>query len=120
METCESIIIVAICTVYYTFNAAAQMWNLATYLPLMIGDRGDKFGECYLTLLEIMKVCTSQRTSEPAALYLSTLISDHHQMFRSCYPSVNLTPKFHYMIHFPRILTTYVTCMTITIIISVY
>ena len=92
------------------------MWNLATYLPLMIGDKvpgNDNFWECYLTLLEIMKVCTAKRTSEPAALYLSTLISDHHYMFKSCYPSVNLTPKFHYMIHFPRILMTYVICMTI-------
>lgn len=87
--------------------AAAQMWNLATY-PL-IGDKvpqRDKYWECYLLLLEIMKVCTAKTTSEPSAYYLSALIADHHHMFKSCYPDVNLTPKFHYMVHFPRLLLT--------------
>ena len=89
--------------------AAAQMWNLATYLPLMIGDKvpqGDKYWECYLLLLEIMKICTAKTTSEPSAYYLTALIADHHHMFKSCYPDVNLTPKFHYMVHFPRFLLT--------------
>lgn len=38
------------------------MWNLAVYLPLMIGDlvpESDKEWECFLLLLEILQICVS-------------------------------------------------------------
>ena len=41
-------------------HIAAQMWNFAIYLPLMVGDQipsDDSDWECYLLLLDILKIC---------------------------------------------------------------
>lgn len=81
------------------------MWTFAVLLPLMIGDKvpeDDIRWECFLLLLE---VCTARVTSEEASDVLKVLIEDHHRLFKTCYPNVSLTPKFHYMVHFPRLLT---------------
>lgn len=86
----------------------SQMWTLAVLLPLMIGDtipEDDPKWECYLLLLEITKICTARITSSEAADYLTVLIEEHHQLFKTCYPSTSLTPKLHYMVHFPKLLT---------------
>ena len=85
--------------------SATQAWTLSTYLPLMIGDKvpfDDQYWDCYLLLLEITKYCTARSTSVPSATYVASLIEQHHRAFRVCYPHVNMTPKLHYMVHFPR------------------
>lgn len=90
---------------------ASQAWSLSTYLPVMIGDKvhhDDHFWACYLLLLEISKYCTARATSVPSATYVAVLIEQHHRAFRRCYPHVNMTPKLHYMVHFPRLLLLYV------------
>ncbi len=84
------------------------MWNFATLLPLMIGDKipeGNPQWESFLLLLEITKVCTARIVSVQLRDYLKALIEDHHHLFKSCYPDVNFTPKMHYMVHFPQYLT---------------
>ena len=84
------------------------MWNLAILLPIMIGDKisvDDKKWECYLLLIEIIKICTAHITSRELSDYLAVLIEEHHKLFRSCYPAVSMTPKSHYMVHIPRLLT---------------
>ena len=84
------------------------MWNFAIFLPFLIGDlvpEDDPLWECFLLLLEILRICTSRVTSSASANYLKVLIDQHHSDFKICYPEVSLTPKFHYMIHFPRLLT---------------
>ena len=75
----------------------------------MIGDKVDgdnDLWECYLLLLEITKYCTARITFVSSATYVAALIEQHHRAFRKCYPEINMTPKLHYMIHFPRLLTT--------------
>jgi hypothetical protein len=89
------------------FSTAIQAWTLSTYLPLMIGDMvhlDDPFWACYLLLLEITKYCTARTTSVASATYVAVLIEQHHRAFRVCYPLVNMTPKLHYMVHFPQLL----------------
>lgn len=84
------------------------MWNFAIFLPLIIGDKipeENSMWQCFLVLLEITKVCTARTTSHSSAKYLKALVEQHHQEFVMCYPGVNLTPKMHYMVHFPRLLT---------------
>ncbi len=81
------------------------MWNLAINLPLMIGDKiclGDENWECFLLLLDILQLCTTRVASSAQAGILEALIHDHHQLFIRCYPGANVTPKLHYMVHFPR------------------
>ena len=111
------------------------MWILGIYLPLIVGDMiptEDNLWECYLLLLDIVQVCmydvyrkdayvklflltliyqvcTSRIVSPALAGYLEALIDQHHQSFRHCYPGVELTPKHHYMVHFPALLLKYVS-----------
>lgn len=88
------------------------MWNFGVLLPLLIGDKVDEDDsrwECFLYLLEITKICTARVISVEQADYLRALIVEHHTLFRSCYPDNSVTPKMHYMVHFPRLLTRYVT-----------
>lgn len=84
---------------------AAQMWTLAINLPLMIGDKvchGDQHWECFLLLLDILQFCTTRVATSAHAGILEALIHDHHHLFTRCYPGVNITPKMHYMVHFPH------------------
>jgi len=81
------------------------MWTFATLLPLLIGDmvpEEQPQWECYLLLLQIVKQCTSQVVSTASAAFIAALVDQHHRDFKRCYPGVPLTPKMHYMVHFPR------------------
>ena len=75
---------------------ASQMWNFATLLPLVLGDLipdDNSKWECFLVLLEIIKMCTAKVTSQRASDYVKALIGQHHTLFKSCYPGVSFTPK---------------------------
>lgn len=91
--------------------AASQMWTFATLLPLMVGDlipEDEPKWECFLMLLQITKYCTATVVTESMAITLEALINDHHQLFCLCYGRDKITPKFHYMCHFPKQLLEYV------------
>jgi len=94
---------------WYILNIiAVQVWNLATLLPLLVGDlipEDEPHWECFLLLIEITKNVTARLTSPAVAAYVSALVHQHHSEFKKCYPSVALTPKFHYMVHFPSQMT---------------
>ena len=86
------------------------MWTLATILPLLIGDLipdDQAHWECFLVLLQITKYVTARLTSPSVACYVAALVHQHHDEFKRCYPSVSLTPKFHYMVHFASQMTRY-------------
>ena len=80
------------------------MWTLATCLHLIIGNfipEDDKW-ECYLLFVQISRYCTAKVISRVSVAYLRALIDQHHQEFRKCYPDASITPKMHYMVHFPQ------------------
>ena len=86
-------------------NSAAQMWVLSVNLPLLIGNKIPEISEeweCFLLLLDIVKLCTSRSASKSHVGYLEVLIHSHHQLFVKCYPTARITPKMHYMVHFPQ------------------
>ena len=89
---------------------AAQMWNLAISLPLMIGDTvpptDDKW-ECFLLLLDILQFCTTRVATSAHAGILEALIFDHHHLFSRCYTEASIIPKMHYMVHFPQQITRF-------------
>ena len=80
------------------------MWNLSIYFPLLVGDKvpyDDEEWDCFLTLLDILQICISRILSVDLIQYLEVLIQIYLRSFRNCYPSVNITPKQHYMVHLP-------------------
>ena len=89
---------------FYVQYIAAQMWVLSSNLPMIIGSEvpdNDRLWESFLMLLHILDVCTTHVLSEDLVDHLRTLIKDHHTSFKQCYPGASITPKLHYMVHFP-------------------
>ena len=90
---------------FFLFHVAAQMWNLAIHLPLMIGDTvpsDDEKWECFLLSLDILQLCTTRIATTGHAGILESLIHEHHTAFARCYPHASITPKMHYMVHLPQ------------------
>lgn len=86
------------------------MWNLSINLPLIIGDKipcGDENWECFLLLIDILKLCTAKIASTAHAGILEAMIHDHHHLFTHCYPTTSVIPKMHYMVHFPHQIIRY-------------
>lgn len=87
------------------------MWCLARMLPLMIGDtidKGDPKWDNFLLLLSITDYVMAPVVSNDWVAYLRMIIDEHHRNFKSLYPTVRLTPKMHYMVHFPTVMSKYV------------
>jgi len=61
----------------------------------------DSLWDCYLNLLNILDICTARVVSDDLPDYLDSLVMNHHLSFKRCYPGASLTPKMHYMVHFP-------------------
>lgn len=51
-----------------------------------------------------MDIIFAKCITEGMCHQLSYLIEEHHQLMRKCYPNVILTPKHHFMVHYPRLL----------------
>ena len=82
------------------------MWLLGRILPLVIGDlvpEDDERWLNYLLLMKIVDLLFSPTISEDNAVYLASLISDHHEQFTQLYPSSSVIPKMHFMVHMPRL-----------------
>lgn len=111
-QSCKVTMCMCIYMVYNIMShTAAQMWNLAINLPVMMGDRvpvEDANWECFLLLLDILQFCTARVSSSAHAGILEALIHNHHELFIRCYPDSPVTPKMHYMVHFPNQIIRYV------------
>lgn len=86
---------------------AIQSWCLLRNMPLLFGDliqTGDKHWHLLLLLLQIVNIVFSPVLSEGMTIYLKHLITDHHRHFKLLFPAVNLIPKHHFLIHYPRII----------------
>lgn len=84
--------------------AAAQMWCLGRFLPLMIGNlipQEDERWQLFNMLLEINDIVFSPIVSEDSIGVLEGLIEEHHETFLALYPGRSVIPKMHYMVHYP-------------------
>nr|XP_055035659.1 uncharacterized protein LOC129423418 isoform X1 [Misgurnus anguillicaudatus] len=84
---------------------ANQTLCLIRNIPLIFGDVvpvGDKHWNLMLLLLHIVNIVFSSCISEGMTIFLKHLIVEHHQLFKELYPSKNLIPKHHLMIHYPE------------------
>ena len=80
------------------------MWCLGRYLPFLIGDlvpEGNPYWDCFVLLLEIMDLLFSPITSAHETVQLRLLIIIYHQTFQELYPHRSITPKMHYLVHYP-------------------
>lgn len=87
------------------------MWCLGRYLPHIIGDlvpEGNQYWDCFLILLEITDLLFSPTTSVDDTAQLRLLIRTHHETFKKLYPDRSITPKMHYLVHYPDWIDRYV------------
>ena len=84
---------------------AIQMMTLAVYLPLIMGDLVDEDSEHWkllLIILEIFQLVVASSVSANTTYYLAAIIAEHHTVFLRLFPEINLTPKQHFLVHYPR------------------
>ena len=84
-------------------QSAAQMWELSRILPLVLEDITEESSphwRCFMSLLEIIGVCFSQKISFNAVLNLKRIIKEHLILFKETY-GARILPKQHYLVHLP-------------------
>lgn len=91
----------------FLYLAAIQMWVLGRFLPIMIGQcipEDDDNWNNYLKLLQITDFLVAPKISTDELAYLKILIDEHHVTFALLYSDA-ITPKFHFLIHVPRLIS---------------
>lgn len=85
-------------------QSASQMMTLCQMLPLIIADKipeDDENWHSFLVLLKICSIAVTPVCTYDTISYLKVLIEENLTLFRKLYPSHNLIPKQHYMVHYP-------------------
>ena len=85
---------------------ASQMWLLGRLLPQMVGHLVPTNDECWLNVLDLLEIVDrllAPELTEDETVTLSSMIADHHHEFKHLYPRASITPKFHCMVHMPRL-----------------
>jgi uncharacterized C2H2 Zn-finger protein len=88
-------------------GTAAQKLELFLLLPRLIGHvvvTGDRTWAVYLLLREICDIILSPAVDKDNLNHLEELISLFLQTFVAAFPLKKLTPKFHFLIHYPRLM----------------
>ena len=97
---------------------ASQMWCLGRYLPILIGDKvspDDERWQNYLLLMEIVDRVLAPRSTMSVVADLRHLIHHHHLEFKRLYPEKSITPKMHFLVHYPEMIERYCSRAIFTI-----
>lgn len=90
-----------------TGQSASQMWCFIRILPLLIGDKiptDNNYWHLYLFILNILDIVMAPRISISETFLLQEIIHDHHNLFLFLFPERRLTPKQHFLVHYPRLI----------------
>lgn len=86
-------------------GTASERWCLLRILPFLLSKIPDEtYWETYLNLREICDIVFAKRLPKTCIAYLSVCISNFLQNFHEAFPDVNMTPKMHFLVHYPRYL----------------
>lgn len=80
------------------------MWCLSRLLPLIIHDFVSKENDDWLLFTDLMKIVDlllSPVIKKETTFYLSVLIKEYLEGFKAAYPTINIIPKQHFMVHYP-------------------
>ncbi|XP_048514964.1 uncharacterized protein LOC125501885 [Athalia rosae] len=89
-------------------TSASEMVCLVRHLGFIIGDLvpiDNEAWELYITLREIICIVMATSTTAESVQLLDTLVSEHHSLYLKLF-NEPLKPKHHFLIHYPRIMTT--------------
>ncbi|XP_064479212.1 uncharacterized protein LOC135392429 [Ornithodoros turicata] len=91
-------------------GTASQKLCLFRLLPQLFGDNipeGNPDWNVYLQYREIVNVLLSDRIPSDCVEWLEVQIASFLEAFVQRYPEVKVTPKLHYLIHYPRYISLY-------------
>lgn len=91
-------------------GSAAQKWQLYLMLARILGtyiDENDASWEVYLLLRDITDVVFAPVVSSSSLVHLEGLVFQFLTQFVAVFGSTSVTPKFHYMIHYARLIRMY-------------
>ncbi|XP_065681041.1 uncharacterized protein LOC101236011 [Hydra vulgaris] len=87
---------------------SAQMLILFLHLPCILADVIDKVDTLKWRLYQLLKQLTENillpNSVLSHVLYLKDLVSEHHELFKICYPDKRLLYKHHRMVHYGTII----------------
>jgi len=86
--------------------SASEMLALMIYFPILVGDlvpSTEAIWDFYIVLYKMFDILISRTISESSISYLKILIAEHHQLYCQLFQQT-LKPKFHILLHYPRIL----------------
>lgn len=83
---------------------AHENWTLLRLLPFIIGTKvpfTEPAWQVLMTLKDITELVVSPVHTEDSISYLDMLISEHRHKLLEVFPDFKLTPKFHFLEHYP-------------------
>nr|XP_020474258.1 uncharacterized protein LOC109970793 [Monopterus albus] len=89
---------------------AHENWCLLRMLPFMIGDRvpeDDKAWEVLMTLKDVVELVMAPVHTDETLGYMESKISEHRHRYLDVFPSSKLTPKHHFLEHYPQLTTMF-------------
>lgn len=99
--------------------SASEMSFLIEHLSICIGDlipEGHKIWNFFLTMRKMISLFMNAYVTEELCDVTNRIIREHHKMFIDLFDS-NLTPKYHFLLHYPRAMKKlgplrYFSCMS--------
>uniref|UniRef100_A0A147BPB1 Uncharacterized protein n=1 Tax=Ixodes ricinus TaxID=34613 RepID=A0A147BPB1_IXORI len=91
-------------------GTASQKWCLFRLFPQIFASsipEGNEHWEVYLLLREVVDIVLADELPAQSLSYLEVKIQEFLRAFVACYPSVQLIPKLHYLIHYPRMISLF-------------
>ncbi|XP_064482771.1 uncharacterized protein LOC135395575 [Ornithodoros turicata] len=91
-------------------GTASQKLCLFRLLPQLLGDHvpeGNTDWDIYLQYREMVNILLSDRIPVDCVSYLEVHIASFLRAFVQQYPELNITPKLHYLIHYPRYISLF-------------
>jgi hypothetical protein len=90
-------------------GSMSEIRNLVTCLPLIfleipITDKNMNIFCFFSTLVEITRIITSPEINKSKISYLQSLIREYFFYRKEAFPTANLTPKHHYIVHYPDLI----------------
>lgn len=89
---------------------AHENWALIRSLPLIIGSRipiDDPAWQILLTLKDIVELSVAPLHSPESVAYLDQKIYEHHHRLQELFPHLSLTPKHHFLEHYPALIKAF-------------
>lgn len=91
----------------YIIMSASEMLALTTYFCILVGDLiplHEPVWNFYILLYKMLDILLSKTVSNSSIFYLKSIIEEHHKMYCNLFKET-LKPKFHFLLHYPRIMT---------------